>query len=35
MKMDNMPTSVDASIDRLKEISTWVSSVQDLIDSLN
>jgi Nif-specific regulatory protein len=30
MKMDNMPTSVDASIDRLKEISTWVSSVQDL-----
>ena len=30
MKMDNIPTSVDASIDRLKEISTWVSSVQDL-----
>ena len=28
--MDNIPTSVDASIDRLKEISTWVSSVQDL-----
>jgi hypothetical protein len=28
--MDNISTSADASIDRLKEISTWVSSVQDL-----
>ena len=28
--MDNIPTSAEASIDRLKEISTWVSSVHDL-----
>ena len=28
--MDNSPMTADSSIDRLKEISTWVSSVQDL-----
>jgi Nif-specific regulatory protein len=28
--MDNMPITADSSIDRFKEISTWVSSVQDL-----
>ncbi len=28
--MLNTPASTDSSIDRLKEISTWVSSVQDL-----
>ena len=28
--MDTSPMTVDSSIDRLKEISTWVSSVQDL-----
>ena len=28
--MHNISQSVDSSIDRLKEISTWVSSVQDL-----
>ncbi|MCP4629014.1 MAG: GAF domain-containing protein [bacterium] len=28
--MHNISESVDSSIDRLKEISTWVSSVQDL-----
>jgi len=28
--MVNAPTSADASIDRLKEITNWVSSVQDL-----
>ena len=30
MKIDNNGFDADASIDRLKEISTWVSSVQDL-----
>ena len=29
-KMHNISVSVESSIDRLKEISTWVSSVQDL-----
>jgi len=28
--MDNKPLAIDSSIDHLKEISTWVSSVQDL-----
>jgi Nif-specific regulatory protein len=28
--MNNMSLSADSSIDRLREISTWVSSVQDL-----
>ncbi len=28
--MNNIPASTGASIDHLKEISTWVSSVQDL-----
>jgi len=28
--MNNIPASADASIDRLKEITTWVLSVQDL-----
>jgi Nif-specific regulatory protein len=30
MKIDNNGFDADSSIDRLKEISTWVSSVQDL-----
>ena len=28
--MHNISVTTDSSIDRLKEISTWVSSVQDL-----
>ena len=28
--MHNLSVTADSSIDRLKEISTWVSSVQDL-----
>ena len=28
--MDKIPANTDSPIDRLREISTWVSSVQDL-----